>query len=504
MATARSRPGWLLPVCLATAAYLVVELSFNARLLDVVGGGASMHEIDRIEFWGRLISGFALALVFWPLIITRASGKGRRALPRLLGWSLVAIAGMFLAQEALLQALVARSSPAQLQSAQHLVLLQRGLQEGLVDLDGLDLDREQMAAPDGKALLAMFPMLGSGLGELVGERFDATQRKEVAHNLARTAMGDPNAHLEAYGALVGQLSDAYDEYRKGLAKIDAAGAKAWTDYRSKLRKRGLDPDAVPRRHHNRVRRQVRSGGVPVPSNWSPHDRRGFIAAATRHERDSARRRFGAELGTALPRLQGVEPPDTLAAFLVDKDIQPGFLATLGYSCMPGFDINMPTARDFKRKFYDREIDCLVDASMSAEGDAEAGRDARRALLVPFIALGLSLFGAFAHVAKFVLYAATLVRGHPLFPARGAFAAVAIALPLLVIWLCATRLSSPATGNALYGKLEARLPAPLALAMRGTIHGQMIGYPVFEAVRAKVLRGFDFGYSGQADQPSSAP
>src|SRR5690606_18262538 len=102
--------------------------------------------------------------------------------------------------------------------------------------DGLDLSRERMAAPDGKALLAMFPMLGSGLGELVGERFDATQRREVARNLARSAMGDPNAHLEGYGKLVGQLSDAYDEYRKGLAKIDAAGAKAWTDYRSKLRR----------------------------------------------------------------------------------------------------------------------------------------------------------------------------------------------------------------------------------------------------------------------------
>src|SRR5690606_5323299 len=99
-------------------------------------------EIDRIEFWGRLISGFALALVFWPCIISRAIGNGRRALPRLLGWSMVAIAGMFLLQEALLHTLVARSSRAQLQSAQHLVLLQQGLQQGLVDLDGLDLSRE--------------------------------------------------------------------------------------------------------------------------------------------------------------------------------------------------------------------------------------------------------------------------------------------------------------------------------------------------------------------------
>src|SRR5690606_11103156 len=105
-----------------------------------------------------------------------------------------------------------------------------------------------------------------------------------------------------------------------------------------------------------------------------------------------------------------------------------------------------------------------------------------------------------HVTKLALYTAALVRGHSLFRVPGDFAAIAIALPLLVIWLCATRLLSPETDNALYTKLEARLPAPLALAMRGTIHGHMIGYPAFEQVRVGVLLGFDFGYTGQTHAP----
>ena len=35
-----------------TGIYLIVELGFNARLLDVVGGLASHDEIERIEVFG--------------------------------------------------------------------------------------------------------------------------------------------------------------------------------------------------------------------------------------------------------------------------------------------------------------------------------------------------------------------------------------------------------------------------------------------------------------------
>lgn len=48
-------------LCL-TALYLTCELAFNARLLDVVGGGATEDQIHSIEQFGRSLSGIALAL----------------------------------------------------------------------------------------------------------------------------------------------------------------------------------------------------------------------------------------------------------------------------------------------------------------------------------------------------------------------------------------------------------------------------------------------------------
>jgi hypothetical protein len=67
--------------------------------------------------------------------------------------------------------------------------------------------------------------------------------------------------------------------------------------------------------------------------------------------------------------------------------------------------------------------------------------------------------------------------------------------VLGILLCAWLMASPVTGNALYRKLEQRLPAWLSLPVRGTIHGQKLGYPLFEGIRVHALRGFGFGYHG---------
>ncbi|MFN7757542.1 MAG: hypothetical protein ACK5RP_08790 [Betaproteobacteria bacterium] len=58
-----------------TIVYLIVELAFNARLLDVVGGTPSLHEIERIEVWGRLLSGAAVALVALQVLWARRASS---------------------------------------------------------------------------------------------------------------------------------------------------------------------------------------------------------------------------------------------------------------------------------------------------------------------------------------------------------------------------------------------------------------------------------------------
>lgn len=502
---AEKRPAWLLAVWPATLLYLVVELSFNARLLDVVGGGATAKEIDAIEVWGRMISGFALALLGWPACIKRAKriGNPLLKLAPLVAWTGFAMAGMYVAQEALIRTLVDRASSQELVEAQHLMLLRAGLEAGVVELPGLDIDRDRLKAADGKAFLAMFPMLGTGLGEIVSEQFTATQRAEVSRKLAVHAMGNPNDHLTRYGDLVRELESGYRTYGKSLAGIDAQGEKAWRDYVRKLRAQRMSPTSVPRRHYSSVRRRVRDMGVWVSDDWRPSDKAGFLKAATRDGRSQAHSTFVSELSFKSSEFQGVTLPDTLDAFLTGEETQGRLLAALGYQCLRTFDPAMKTADEFKTRVYDAEVECQTARQSGTEGELEPGQDAMRGLLVPMIALALSLIGALTHIGKTALLTTRLVKGRDARNAkllyRWVFAGPVLAM-LLFAWVPLSEISE----TPLYRGLERRVAYPLAMVVRGTVHGQHLGYPVFEATRVHVLRGFSFGYEGDAKKDAPAP
>nr|MBO2466929.1 hypothetical protein [Xanthomonadaceae bacterium] len=411
--------------------------------------------------------------------------------------TLLVMVAVYVAQEALVRWLVARGTPAQLRSAQHLVLLQNGLHRNLVELEGLDVDRARMSGPDGKAFLAVFPLLGSGLGERVEADFGPALRGEVTRKLVVSAMGDPNERMRHYVDLYGSLAALYQPFDQARAQIQAKAGGEWQQYRKKLRRRGLNPDAPPRRYHASIRSQVRGNGVPVPHDWHPADRAGFIAAASRWPLEDARTRLRQAVGEHIPGLRGVALPDHVNSLYTEPEHQAPLLRVLGYTCIESFDAGRAgrDAAAFKREVYDREAECQTARQLALEGDVQAGRDARRALLVPFIALVFSLYGALAHIAKFGLYTLALFRGYPLFRTPGLFAGITLATPVLGILLCAWLMASPVTGNALYRKLEQRLPAWLSLPVRGTIHGQKLGYPLFEGIRVHALRGFGFGYHG---------
>lgn len=503
--TAKARPGWLVAVWFATIAYLVVELSFNARLLDVVGGAATNAEIDAIEVWGRLISGFALALLGWPFCLRRDWKHFRHPITRLVplaAWTVLAMVGMYVAQEALIRTLVGRADREQLVEAQHLMLLRAGLDSGVVELPGLDIDRDRLTAADGKAFLAMLPVLGSGLGAIVSEQFNSAQRAEVTRKLAMHAMGDPNKHLSRYGELVRELEAGYRTYSESLSEIDASGQKAWADYVRKLRAKRMSPTSVPRRHYDRVRSTVRSMGVWVSSDWRPSDKAGFLEAATRDGRNQAHRTFVSELAAGSPAFQGAELPDTVDEFITGPETQGHMLTALGYDCLRTFDPAMSTAEEFKERVYDREVECQAARQAEAEGELDAGQDAMRGLLVPMIALALSLLGALTHIGKVALHTTRLVKGRVLANERRLYRFVFIG-PIGAMLLFAWLPLSEITETSLYRDLERRLAYPLAMVVRGTVHGQHLGYPVFEATREHLLRGFTFGYAGDADQDGTS-
>ena len=145
-----------------TLLYLMVEMGFNARLLDVVGGLASHHQVESIEFYGRLIAGTAVALLGLGMVLKKGLRQGWSRL-RTTIWAAVVIVGCigttYFAQLALVNHLVDRSTPDERARAALGVPMTFLMVHHDFKLTGLNLTPEDLQRPEGKTLLATLPIM---------------------------------------------------------------------------------------------------------------------------------------------------------------------------------------------------------------------------------------------------------------------------------------------------------------------------------------------------------
>lgn len=127
---------WLQPwFVLLLAAYAVLELSFNHRLLELAGGavaGAGLTDLQDMERWARVVSGLGLAL----LLIRALSGLVRSRLLLVLLCTVSGLGLMWHLQKALVDAIVESASEQDMQmSVQSLLTTQEAL-KGRIELRG--------------------------------------------------------------------------------------------------------------------------------------------------------------------------------------------------------------------------------------------------------------------------------------------------------------------------------------------------------------------------------
>ncbi len=164
-------------VAFLTASYLCFELAFNARLLDVVGGSATTAQLHEIERYGRSLSGIAVALVLLQVLLewrSRSANGSPRGIAIVFWCLLVGVLTYGLLQ-LLVDLLVEDSAPELRRAGQNIVLVQRALVSGDVHLDGLIDDPGLFARPEGKAFLALFPLMAMSVDRLDDKIRDAKQ-----------------------------------------------------------------------------------------------------------------------------------------------------------------------------------------------------------------------------------------------------------------------------------------------------------------------------------------
>ncbi|MBO9428852.1 hypothetical protein [Sulfitobacter sp. R18_1] len=524
---------------LVTGVYLLFELAFNARLLDVVGSTLDHDAVDEIEFFGRIISGIAFTLVLWPMVLKYAarddrekqvytletereiSAPTRIELPSkapkkpyglvrtgfLLAITLaLGVATSYGIQEGILKGITATSSAAQKRAAATLVALTGAMHSENVSLDGLPMDQVDLDSPEGKTFLAILPALAlstDNLEEKTENELGQIVRQRTVHALGGALAFYNKAYLPSEAALKesfnGYLRLA-DPHFEAAQKIPEEQAKAYRQYRNGLGK--YSPYTLPKSLYKRVRSNVRKNGVYVDSYWDPRDKAGFYAAVEKKIRNRIDPQYNHQMfqhfGFHLPsdlNFQGFIQHKKMQGYWHSKMSTPKHLTlATGWSF-----------EEFKARMFDPWMDYVVENEVERllspietfeDGGTNVtlGNDAIRAAYIPLVAFIFSTIGALVHTFKTAAFALLMgmYRWKPIaYAVAGCAAAV-----LTYVWVIpAATTSNSVSESLLFTKLEEdtieKAGPGMAMVMRGLIQVQTEFYPISEAIRTKVLFGIRY-------------
>ncbi|MDM0015436.1 hypothetical protein QTH87_23535 [Variovorax sp. J22P168] len=513
-----SRPTTLGLIVL-TAIYLTFELAFNARLLDVVGGAASIDQVHHIEVYGRLLSGIAAALFVLQFLLrsSRSLSEG----PGVIGitfWCLLTLGGVYLSLQFVVDSLVHNSTARFRRQAMNLVLVQRAMVQGRAQLDGLSHEDAQVfARPEGKAFLALFPLLSSSI-ERLDEKIDNAKQTLLEQQAGRELHGTRGVY-ESYSATMKEVRKQWTNYANGTSpqldeEVRRQQHDAWVRYERDLARRGWKPWTVPARYRPAVANQVRRD-LPIPGDWQPYDRLGFYKAVDEQVRDQARRRSDGSIRVGGQRVPGgLEYKDFVLHPAIQADLRRQLELPAGVVVAPSYE----SGEQFVARFYKPLVQALaaeqlqrytapLDSFETGGINESLGRDAARAALVPPIALLCSLLGAIGHLAKLLFLGVKALGSGSESGKVRALNRWTWLVPVVTVvsfWTVLSVMNNDVTSSRIYMYLGAQaranstgvraLTGSIALnAMHVVAVGQAYAYPFNEGVRNRVLRGLDYGY-----------
>ncbi|AUY38071.1 hypothetical protein R4I72_09360 [Leclercia adecarboxylata] len=522
-----------------TLTYLICELAFNSRLLDLVGSVSTADEVHNMERYGRTLTAIAaalLALQFSLMGLVRLKKKGvwltaKASTALVLLICLITGTLTWHAVEWVIERQVTKSTGEFRQMSLLAQLYQHALIEGQQTLEGIPLDSgggqaQTWTSPSGKAFLATLPVLLSS-----SDRYRKLLERDAEQNLrdnisAREGgvRGYYELWLQARGEVHKQFVAYYNDEMDISETVRLEQARAWQRYERSLEAKRLKTWNVPRRYYATVRKQVRGQGVPVTNDWSPSDRTGFNAAVAK----AARQKYLAQRTVVY---KGVTLPKRLdwGVFfrleVIQKELREKLLLPANTFVREEYPLN-DKLKQFALELHTPHLNEAVKqqlpelraavSSYSAGGSNEKlGEDAARAVIVPPIALIFSLVGALTHLAK-LLYlvlvplTATLLTRRPSRPVRFlnryplAFPVALIAVLVVTFSLINNSITeSVAYKNLKDGLAGAKItitdePIPLSggavlRVMHAVSIGQSYSYPINQYLREHVLQGFDFGY-----------
>lgn len=423
-----------------TLVYLLFEGAFNARLLDVAGGGAPLADVYGVEWHGRLLTGVALSLVVARL-------AGRQAFGKVLLLSLVLFVPLsFHLQDRLVDRFIDQSSARDRQGAVLVLRLPDAIRSRTLEALKLPIASERADDSSTRTFMALFPALASrsetAMGH-VGERLAELSRAQTEARLGTVQ----ESYDRLYAGAAAYARGLYDNVYSATSVHLAAGERDlaehyWNEHLAEMKRRHIDIQHPGESTRRAVLQELQSRlNLWLPWDWKLSDRSGFLKVA--------RRQTSEELNQAAKALAGIPPGLPWAEFSRRPQTQAAlrrYLARqlgVGEASIPPTIALGLTPEQYRQQVYaplvrrlslELEASLRVDEAEFADGGSHAaeGRAAYATLVLPPLALTLSAAGLILNAAGLLVSLALRNAGAMvLVPVKVLVAALALVVPMLL-------------------------------------------------------------------------
>lgn len=412
-------PKYMIVTLIITGLYLSIEIPFSIHLVRILGGSATEADIDTVEKFGRILTGFAVALAY----------VGLRTFPRYHAWGhsfgVAAKAAIF------------RIIPivALVYFGLHIYgeargMLSTGEQRKEAFISNL---AKRTIAEDGVAGITpstnpIWLATVSGLPAVFSaERLVAMSGydiRELSRREAIRAVGDVKHAHENFSADLGEQTEGgYSQFRESSRSFqrviddrDNSAEIEWNSYRKRLRSHF--GDKIPRvgtDYHRRTLKQLREEGLILAGNFRLDDKAAFKLAVMKKITVEASEQFSKGIEENFGKGSRLRPNSSKQEFFADAGVQRRIRSNLGDIGIPVGVVLVPgmDASVFEKSVYPALIRGAADkifdnANLYARGftsnaQKETGEGAFKAATLPATALLLSLAGALFHMYKFSGY-----------------------------------------------------------------------------------------------------
>lgn len=403
--------------------YIGLEFIFNFSLLNIVGSpDTTIEDIHKIEDIGRFLAASGFTLLLWKLIQSKGINDrwNRNVIIGLL-ITLGSFYGFYITQEKIIDYTARNFSPETTKNLYNLYLIKEGLLSGHLALQNIPYNEENSKTPESKTFLITLPLFMINNQKSLNY-IEKNKEKISNHIYKNKIIYNPKKYIGIYQTPILKLDEVYEKYKvininrnKDIQQSYKIANESYPKMHSELKRKyrysrsrlSYSKYVNTNEIKNLINRQIRNKyRIDITRDFNPMDKKSYSNAIVGSIIDNYEREYQSQLinnnydvKVPLGLKSRIDFYNHIEVINFLKNKQGDFY--IPFKNMGGdiFRLNNGTDRNHNIIIANSEkiAKALTKKNISADLKSEAVIDVIKSIIVPPIALILSIFFAFMNL-----------------------------------------------------------------------------------------------------------